>query len=189
VIRVRADSILTDQVMLRPEVREGAVAADPERGYVRLAVLERHRASGRVGLGLIAGLGLRSGALATSVSHDAHNIVVAGVDERDMWAALREIQRLQGGLVAVREGRPLARLALPVAGLVTEEPLPRVAAQMDALTRAARRLGVQLPHPFLTLSFVTLAVIPHLKLTDRGLVDVDAGRIVPLWLDGQEGQP
>jgi adenine deaminase len=96
---------------------------------------------------------------------------------------------MQGGVVAVREGRPLARLALPVAGLVTEEPLPRVAGRMDALTRAARGLGVRLPHPFLTLSFVTLAVIPHLKLTDRGLVDVDAGRIVPLWLDGQEGRP
>jgi adenine deaminase len=186
-IRVQADSILTEEAVLQPRLRDGIVVADPDQGYVKLAVLERHRASGRVGLGLIRGLGLRVGALATSVSHDAHNIVVAGLDDRDMLAAVREIQRMQGGVVAVREGRILARLPLPVAGLVTEEPLPRVAGRMDALSRAARELGVRLPYPFLTLSFVTLAVIPHLKLTDRGLVDVDLGRIVPLWVDASSG--
>ena len=182
-IRVQADSILSDEIILRPRVRDGSVVADPAQGAVKLAVLERHRASGRVGLGLIAGLGLRAGALAASVSHDAHNVVVAGADDRDMLAAVREILRMQGGVVAVRDGRILARLPLPVAGLVTEEPLLRVVGQMDALGRAARDLGVRLPYPFLTLSFVTLAVIPHLKLTDRGLVDVDGGRIVPLWVD------
>jgi adenine deaminase len=88
-----------------------------------------------------------------------------------------------GGLVAVREGRVLARLPLPVAGLLTQEPLPRVAARMEELTEVARRLGVSLPHPFLGLSFVTLAVVPCLKITDRGLVDVGGARIVPLWVD------
>jgi adenine deaminase len=129
------------------------------------------------------GLGLRAGALASSVAHDSHNIVVAGVRDEDMLAAVREIQHMGGGLVAVRDGRVMARLPLPVAGLLTEEPLSRAAERLEELTRAARRLGVRLPHPFLTLSFVTLAVVPKLKLTDRGLVDVDAGRIVPLWVD------
>jgi adenine deaminase len=182
-IRVQAEGILTDQVVVRPRVTDDVVVADPVRDCAKLAVVERYTASGRVGLGLVVGLGLRAGALATSVAHDSHNLVVAGIRDEDMLAAVREIQRMGGGLVAVRDGRVLARLPLPVAGLLTQEPLPRVAARMEALTRAARRLGVRLLHPFLTLSFLTLAVVPSLKLTDRGLVDVGAGRIVPLWID------
>jgi adenine deaminase len=162
---------------------DGAVAAGPGAEYAKLAVVERHTASGRIGLGLVAGLNLRRGALATSVAHDCHNIVVAGARDTDMLAAVREIQRMHGGLVAVRDGKILARLPLPVAGLLTQAPLPRVAGAMEALRRAARRLGVILPHPFLTLSFLTLAVVPSLKLTDRGLVDVDAGRLVSLWME------
>ncbi|MGE5851008.1 MAG: adenine deaminase [Candidatus Methylomirabilota bacterium] len=182
-IRVHGDSIITSEVSVRPRVVNGAVAAGPGADCAKLAVVERHTGSGRVGLGLVAGLNLRSGALATSVAHDCHNIVVAGTQDTDMLGAVREIQRMHGGLVAVRDRQVLARLPLPVAGLVTQAPLQRVAGAMEALTRAARRLGVTLPHPFLTLSFLTLAVVPSLKLTDRGLVDVDAGRIVSLWLD------
>jgi adenine deaminase len=182
-IRVHADSILTGEARVQPRLANGEVAADPFAGCAKLAVVERHTGSGRVGRGLLVGLGLRAGALASSVAHDSHNIVVAGVRDEDMLAAVREIQRMGGGLVAVRDGRVMARLPLPVAGLLTEEPLSRAAERLEELTRAARRLGVRLPHPFLTLSFVTLAVVPKLKLTDRGLVDVDAGRIVPLWVD------
>jgi len=182
-IRVHGDSIITSEVPLRPRVVNGAVAADPVADCAKLAVVERHTGSGRVGLGLVVGLSLRTGALATSVAHDCHNIVVAGTGDMDMLVAVREIQRMHGGLVAVRDGQVLARLPLPVAGLLTQAPLSRVAGEMEALTQAARRLGVTLPHPFLTLSFLTLTVVPHLKLTDRGLVDVNAGRIVPLWLD------
>jgi adenine deaminase len=182
-IRVRADSILTGEVRVRPRLADGEVAADPSADCAKLAVVERHTGSGRVGLGLVTGLGLRAGALATSVAHDSHNIVVAGIHDEEMLAAVREIRRMGGGLTAVRDGRILARLPLPVAGLLTEEPLPAAAARLEELTRVAHRLGVTLPHPFLTLSFVTLAVVPRLKLTDRGLVDVEAGRIVPLWTD------
>jgi adenine deaminase len=182
-IRVRADSILTAEVRVRPRLVHGEVAADPSADCAKLAVVERHTGSGRVGLGLVTGLGLRAGALAASVAHDSHNIVVAGIHDGEMLAAVREIRRMGGGLVAVRDGRILARLRLPVVGLLTEEPLPAVAARIEELTRVAHRLGVRLPHPFLTLSFVTLAVVPRLKLTDRGLVDVEAGRIVPLWVD------
>ncbi len=182
-IRVRADSILTDQVRVRPRVVAGAVTADPAADCAKVAVVERHTASGRVGLGLVLGLGLRAGALATSVAHDSHNLVVAGTQDEEMLAAVHEIERMGGGLVAVRDGRVLARLPLPVAGLLTHEPLSRVAEGMEALTRAARRLGVRLLHPFLTLSFLTLSVVPTLKLTDRGLVDVTAGRLVSLWVN------
>jgi adenine deaminase len=180
---VRADSILTDQVLVRPRLADGAVTSDPAANCAKVAVVERHTRSGRVGLGLLLGLGLRAGALATSVAHDSHNVVVAGTGDEEMLAAVREIQRMGGGLVAVRDGRVLARLPLPVAGLLTQEPLPRVAARMEALTEVARRLGVTLPHPFLSLSFMTLAVVPRLKISDRGLVDVGTGRIVPLWVD------
>ncbi len=162
---------------------DGVVTADPAADCAKVAVVERHTGSGRVGLGLVLGLGLRAGALATSVAHDSHNVVVAGTRDEEMLAAVREIERMGGGLVAVRDGRVLARLPLPVAGLLTQEPLPRVAEGMEALTRAARRLGVRLPHPFLTLSFVTLSVVPTLKLTDRGLVDVNARQLVSLWVN------
>lgn len=182
-IRLLADSIFTDQVLVRPRVVNGEVTADPAADCAKLAVVERHTGSGRIGLGLVMGLGLRAGALATSVAHDCHNLVVAGTRDEDMLAAAREVQRMGGGLVALRGGRVLARLPLPVAGLLTQESLPRVAGRMEALTHVAHRLGVGLPHPYLGLSFVTLAVVPRLKLTDRGLVDVDAGQIVPLWVD------
>ncbi len=182
-IRVRGDTIITDEVAVRPRVVNGAVVADPGADCAKLAVVERHTGSGRIGLGLVVGLNLRTGALATSVAHDCHNIVVAGTQDEDMLAAVREIQRMHGGLAAVRDGQVLARLALPVAGLLSQAPLQRVAGAMEALTRVARRFGVTAPQPFLTLSFLTLAVVPSLKLTDQGLVDVGAGRIVSLWLD------
>ncbi len=167
--------IITEKLMLEPLRDEsGAVQADPERDLVKIAVVERHRRSGRLALGLVKGLGLRRGAIASSVAHDSHNIVAAGVDEAAMAAAVNELARAGGGFVAVDgDAKVQALLPLPVAGLISGEPAEKVALSLARITAAARTLGAAPAQPFLTLSFLALPVIPHLKITDRGLFDVD----------------
>ena len=143
------------------------------RTVLKLAVIERHKASGNIGVGLVRGFGLKRGALASSIAHDSHNIVVVGVEDEDILAAAKEVERLQGGLAVVAEGRVLAALPLPIAGLLSDEPLETVVQQLSRVETAAAGLGCTLPSPFSTLSFLALPVIPQLRLTDLGLVDVD----------------
>ena len=143
------------------------------RTVLKLAVIERHKASGNIGVGLVKGFGLKRGALASSIAHDSHNIVVVGVEDEDILAAAKEVERLQGGLAVVAEGRVLAALPLPIAGLLSDEPLETVVQQLSRVETAAAGLGCTLPSPFSTLSFLALPVIPQLRLTDLGLVDVD----------------
>jgi adenine deaminase len=164
----------------------GVFASDPARDLLKIAVIERHRGSGRVGLGVIRGIGLKNGALASSVAHDSHNIIVVGTTDADMRAAAEAVAAMGGGLVAAAGGRVLSSLPLPVAGLMSEEPLPVVSAAVDRLIRAAGDLGSALKDPFMTLSFMALPVIPELKITDRGLVDVNRFEHVPLFLHDSE---
>jgi adenine deaminase len=154
---------------------DGLLKADPAAGINKIAVIERHEASGRLAVALVRGFGLREGALASSVAHDSHNIIVVGVEEKAMASAVNEIARLGGGFAAVDGGGEVrASLALPVAGLMSAEPAKVVAENMKELLKAARGLGTEMPQPFLTLSFLALPVIPSLKITDRGLFDVDS---------------
>lgn len=157
----------------------GSVVPDLRRDILKLVVVERHKATGNIGIGLVKGFGLKRGALGTSVAHDSHNIVVVGTNNEDIYLAVKEIERNQGGLAAVDRGRIVASLALPVAGLLSLEPLEAVAHHLEELDQAARDLGCVAPSPFSILSFLALPVIPELKLTDRGLVDVMAGRLLP----------
>jgi adenine deaminase len=157
---------------------DGVVASDPERDLLKLVVVERHRATGNIGKGLVKGFGLKKGALATSVAHDSHNIVAVGVTDQDIYTAIREIETCQGGLVVVAEGQVVASLALPVAGLLSEQPLEEVVAALGELERAAGELGCVTPSPFSVLSFLALPVIPELRLTDLGLVDVSKGQLL-----------
>lgn len=172
--------IVTRGLVVQPAVRGGEVVADPERDLVKLVVIERHGRGGGVGVGLLQGLGLRRGALASTVAHDAHNVIVAGTSDEDIVAAARAVAETGGGFAAVLGGRVLSRLALPVAGLMSQQPLPEVVEELDRLEEAARSLGVTIPAPFMALSFLALSVIPELKLTDRGLVDPGSGRLVGL---------
>ena len=176
VIGLIPGQIITEKLMLEPKRDAGgAVQADPQRDLVKVAVVERHRGSGRAAAGLLRGLGLRRGAIASSVAHDSHNIIVAGVEEAAMAAAVNALARAGGGFVAVDgAGEVLDLLPLPVAGLISPEPAARVAAALEKVTAAARKLGAAPAQPFLTLSFLALPVIPHLKITDRGLFDVDS---------------
>jgi len=173
VIEVVPGQIITRKRMLPvPRDSQGNVVADPARDILKLAVLERHRGSGRIGLGLVRGLGLKRGAIASSVAHDSHNIVAAGTDDADMFTAVQEIIRLRGGLVVAEGGKVVASLALPVAGLLSPEPLEQVTAQFEQIEMAVHRLGSQIAAPMASLSFLALPVIPELRLTDRGLLDV-----------------
>jgi adenine deaminase len=180
VIEIVPGQIITRKVEEDVRLEDGRVQADTARDVLKLAVVERHRATGNVGLGLVKGFGLRRGALASSFAHDSHNVVVVGASDADMHAAVREVERMQGGLTAVADGRPLASLPLPVAGLMSPEPLETVAAQLEAVEAAAASLGATVPAPFAVLSFLALPVIPELKLTDKGLVDVERGAFVEL---------
>jgi adenine deaminase len=180
VIGVIPDQLLTDALVERPTVRDGAVVADPERDLAKIAVIERHHATGRVGVGLVRGFGLRRGALATTVAHDAHNIVVVGVDDRDMVLAAGRLGEIGGGIVVCRHGDVLEELPLPVAGLMSDQPAERVVERLDAIGWVLGEAGVTLSSPLMALSFLALSVIPALKITDRGLIDVEASRVVPL---------
>jgi adenine deaminase len=174
------DQVVTEHLLEEPTVRDGTAVADPGRDLVAIAVLERHLGTGRIGRGLVRGTGLARGALASTVAHDAHNIVVVGVDPGDMAFAVNRLAELGGGIVAVEGGAVRAELALPVAGLLADAPLEEVVRSSLACNDAAHALGWTGATPFLTLSFLGLSVIPHLKITDRGLVDVDRFELVPL---------
>ena len=170
--------IVTRKRYLKVKTVNGQFIPDMERDILKLVVVERHRATGNIGLGMVTGFGLKKGALASSVAHDSHNIVAVGTNDDDILAAIQEIQRLQGGIVAVAEGKVLASLGLPIAGLLSDESLETVVARLGKLEQTARELGSRLPSPFATLSFLALPVIPELKLTDLGLVDVTEFRLI-----------
>lgn len=181
VIEVVPGQIVTRAASAEARVDEGRAAADPSRDLSKLVVVERHRGTGRTGIGFVRGFGLRQGALASSVAHDSHNIVAVGVADADLLAAVRNVVEMGGGLAAVCDGRVQARMPLPIAGLMSDQPVRTVREELDRLLAAARKMGALLPDPFMTLSFLALPVIPALKLTDRGLVDVEKFEIVPLF--------
>ena len=178
VIEIVPGQIVTKKRMERVNVEEGAIISDTERDILKLAVVERHRASGNVGLGLVKGFGLKRGALASSVGHDSHNIIAVGADDVDILRAIEEIENLQGGLVVCANREILASLPLPVAGLLSLEPLEEVVSQFHKLEETATSLGDLPPAPFSILSFLALPVIPELRLTDLGLVDVAEFRLI-----------
>ena len=183
VIEVLPHQIITRQLLLHPLVEEGSVVSDTRRDILKIAVVERHSATGRVGLGLVRGFGLKEGAIATSVAHDSHNIAVVGVSSEEMLAAARAVAEMGGGLVAVKDGSVQASLSLPIAGLLSEGPMWEVVVGIEEVKEAARKLGSTLEDPFMTLSFMALPVIPDLKLTDMGLVDVSKFRHVHIFPD------
>jgi adenine deaminase len=181
VIGLIPDQLLTEKRLRPTPVREGRLATAPARDLLKLAVVERHHATGNLGLGMVQGFGLPQGALASSVAHDSHNIIVVGASEADMLQAVRHLADLGGGMAVVAGDRVLADLALPIAGLISPGPLDQVAAAYRRLKQAYHDLGGALPDPFMALSFLALPVIPALKLTDLGLVDVDRFQVVPLF--------
>ena len=180
VIGIEPGQITTKHLREEASISNGEIVADPERDLLKLAVIERHHASGKVGLGIVKGFGLRKGALASSVAHDAHNLVIVGVSNSDILRSARVLEEMGGGFACVVDGEVRAAVPLPYGGLVSPLPANELVQQLHALDAAAAELGCGLLHPCMTLSFLSLSVIPSLKLTDQGLIDVETFKLVPL---------
>ncbi|RMH35865.1 MAG: adenine deaminase [Nitrospirae bacterium] len=178
VIGVRPRQLLTDSLIETLPVRHGGIQAVPSRDILKIAVFERHHFSGRRTIGFVKGLGLRRGAIATSIGHDAHNALIVGTDDYVMAAALNRLIAIDGGIVVALDTETMECLPLPIGGLMCDEDPRAVVARLHRLKRAARELGCTLEEPFLQLSFLALPVIPSLKITDRGIIDVEASRVV-----------
>ncbi|MBU1935891.1 adenine deaminase [bacterium] len=183
IIELIPDQIVTKASSARLPSINGMLQADTSRDIAKLVVIERHQNTGNIGKGFVRGFGLKNGALASSVAHDSHNIVCVGTDDKDMLFAVQTLKHLGGGLCVVNSGKVLAQLALPIAGLVSDRTANEVAQELSSIAKAAISLGVKINAPFMALSFLALPVIPHLKLTDKGLVDVDKFSIVPLAVE------
>ncbi|MBS0192262.1 MAG: adenine deaminase [Phycisphaerales bacterium] len=180
VIGMDPHQLLTASLKLPPRIEAGVYASDTSRDVLKLCVIERHRATGNIGKGFVTGFKLQAGAIASTVGHDSHNLAVLGVNDSDMLAAVRALEQCGGGQCAVRDGKILALFPLPIAGLMSDQPAEVAIRQQRALMAAARSLGCPHHDPFMPLSFLPLPVIPSLKLTDLGLVDVDQFKVVPL---------
>ncbi len=180
VIGIEPGQIVTRHLREEVPLRNQEIVADPTRDLLKLVVIERHHASQRVGLGLVKGFGLKRGAIASSVAHDAHNIVIAGVDDRDILRAAYALQTMGGGFACAVDDIVRASVPLPIGGLVSPLPAAELVEQLRTLDTVAAELGCTLDHPCMTLSFLSLSVIPALKLTDQGLIDVDTFTRIPL---------
>lgn len=182
VIKIIKDSLITEEAQLQIKIENGFAVADPEKDILKLAVVERHRGTGNVGRGFVQGIGLKRGALASTIGHDSHNITVVGVSDDDMLLAVKTIVTQQGGIAVVADGKVLATLTLDVAGLMSGMDAESVAIAFSNLLKTVHKLGVLVSDPFMFMSFLPLPVIPHLKITDLGLVDVDKFCHVDLWV-------
>jgi adenine deaminase len=183
VIQAIPEQIVTGQSVEEMKIEDGRAVQDPGRDLLKIAVIERHGATGNVGVGFVKGFGLKRGAIASTVAHDNHNIVVVGATDTDMMAAARAVAETNGGQAVVDGGEVLASVPLPIAGLMSDLPLEDVRDRIEEMTRAAEQLGGTLPDPLMTMSFLALAVIPELKITDHGLVDVGEFSLVPLFVE------
>ena len=181
VIKVFEGSLLTDELIVEPKIENGYVIPDVERDILKIAIFERHTGT-NFSVGFINGFKIKRGAVGTSVGHDAHNIGIIGTNDEDIYLAAKEIEKMNGGMVVVDNGKILAKLPLPIAGLMADKELEEVVEELEYLEKKMRELG-GIDATFMTLSFVQLAVIPHLKITNNGLVNVNKQEYVDLFVD------
>jgi adenine deaminase len=182
VIEIIPDQIVTKQLIVSPRIENGEIVADPARDILKMVVVERHRATGNVGVGFVRGFKLKCGAIGSTVAHDAHNVVVAGTNDADILRVIQELEKMQGGQIAVADGKVKAVLPLPIAGLVSDQPLAKAMKLIDDLNAAAHAMGCDLAAPFMALSFLSLSPIPSLKLTDQGLIDATRLKKIGLFV-------
>jgi adenine deaminase len=183
VIGLIPKQIVTQKIRMKAKIVNGEAVADPENDILKMVVVERHNATGNIGKSFITGFGIREGALASTVGHDSHNLIILGANDEDMVTAAKRVQELQGGQVVVVNGEVKAELPLPIGGLMSDLPLAEVYERIEELDRVTKEIGSKIPHPFMTLSFMALPVIPELKVTDRGLVDVGKFDFIDIFAD------
>lgn len=184
--RIRAIGVIEGQIITEsldffPNVKDGLVVSDIKNDICKIAVIERHHRTGNVGVGFVKGFGLKNGAMASTVAHDSHNVVVIGTNDLDMVMAVKKLEKIRGGQVVVNNGKILEFLPLPICGLMTYESIKETAKKVRDLKRAAQSIGCKIKEPFMQLSFLTLPVIPYLKITDKGLFDVKKFKHIDLW--------
>ncbi|MCD6322391.1 MAG: adenine deaminase [Clostridiales bacterium] len=173
VIQIIEDNVITKKVIRKVDVEDGYYKNNPKLDILKMAVIERHKKTGNIGLGLVEGYGIKNGAVALTIAHDSHNIIVIGDNDKDMIRAVEELQKCDGGMTICSGGKVMGTLTLEVGGLMTDSPIEEVEATIDEMVQTAVKMGVNKGlEPFMTLSFLALPVIPELKLTDRGLFDV-----------------
>ncbi|MBM4340354.1 MAG: adenine deaminase [Deltaproteobacteria bacterium] len=181
VIQLIPDQIITKKALKNVILKDGVAGPDLRQDILKIAVVERHQATGNIGIGFVQGFGLKKGAIGSTVAHDSHNLVIVGTNDQDMLKIVETIKKMGGGLAVVSEGKVMVDLPLPIAGLMSEESVSQVHRKLEGLQRAIRKIGSKLPDPLMTLSFLSLPVIPELKITDKGLVDVNQFKIVPVF--------
>ncbi len=183
VIRLIPNQIVTESSTTIPKIKKGQVIADIERDILKIVVIERHKKTGNIGLGLVNGFGLKKGAIASSVAHDSHNIIAVGTNDQDLLKAIKEVIKLQGGLVIAADNKIQGSLALPIAGLMSLENAKTVTEKLNKMLVKMKAWSSRLTNPFITLSFLALPVIPELKITDKGLVDVTKFKLTSIWYE------
>jgi len=183
VIQAVEDQVVTNEKICSPLVQNGFIISDPLRDILKIAVVERYSGKARMGKGFVTGIGLKKGAIASSVAHDSHNIIVVGVNDRDMARAFEKIIDMKGGFAISQDNAIIESLSLPVAGLMSDKPMKDVENNMTKIIKSVHSLGSKLKDPFMTLGFLALPVIPKLKITDHGIVDVERFEIVDLFVN------
>jgi len=181
VIEIVNNQLITKRLVTEAKIENGFAVSDTLHDIIKCLVVERHFASDNIGKGFVKGFGIKQGAIASSVAHDSHNIIVIGVDDDDIEKAIVHIRKINGGFCVVKDGEVLADLALPIAGLMSSDSLESVNKKLVRLNKASKLLGITIEKPFLMMSFLSLPVIPELKLTDKGLVDVNKFKFIDLF--------
>lgn len=182
VINVIPKQLITKQTAETVKIENGLAVSDIENDILKIAVIERHKATGNIGLGFVKGFGLKSGAIASTVAHDSHNMIVIGTNDEDMYLAAVELVKSQGGKIIVQNGKTLAHLKLPVAGLMSDNTALEVKKDIEALDKAAKQIGCKIDEPFMSMAFLSLSVIPEIKITDKGLIDVNSFEVTDLFV-------
>jgi adenine deaminase len=180
VIRVLPGKVGNVEESVILDTSGGEIKSDPSRDVLKAAVFERHHETGSVGFGLVSGFGIKNGAMASTVAHDAHNLLVIGTDDAAMALAANTLIREGGGMAVARDGHVLGCVPLPIAGLMNDKPCEEMSAMVEGLESAWKQIGCEMPSPFMTMSLIPLACLPQLRLTNRGLVDCTAFTFVPL---------
>ena len=176
---IKMERIMPDEKII---VKDGFALPNVENDILKIAVIERHKATGNIGLGFVKGFGLKSGAIASTVAHDSHNMIVIGTNDDDIYYAAVELVKSQGGKIIVENGKTLAHLKLPIAGLMSDKPADEVQQDIAKLESAAKKIGCKIDDPFMCMAFLSLSVIPELKITDKGLIDVNKFEITDLFV-------